>query len=151
MKPPPTARFTPNFDYFSTVLASWLIPGAGHWILGQRARAAILFAAVNATFWIGQYLGDFRPVNFTVHYYIFWGQLGNGLGTLASNHFWGEKRTPPQGVDRSLPPHLNTGILFTTIAGLLNLLLVLHVADPNTWLDTKSRLAERERGARESP
>jgi hypothetical protein len=151
MKPPPTARFTPNFDYFSTVLASWLIPGAGHWILGRRAQAVILFAALNATFWIGQYLGDFRPVNRAIHNIVFWGQVGNGLGTLVSNHFWGEKRLPPPGVDRSLPPHLNTGILFTTIAGLLNLLLVLHVADPKTWTEGKSRPAEERRKAQEAP
>ncbi|MBI4583086.1 MAG: hypothetical protein HY717_03575 [Planctomycetes bacterium] len=151
MKTPPDARFTLNFDYLSTVLAGWLIPGAGHWILGQRARAAILFAAVNATFWIGQYLGDFRPVNRAIHPIFFWGQVGNGLGTLVSNYLWGEKRTPPPGVDRTLPPLLNTGILFTSIAGLLNLLLVLHLADPKTWLESMRRPGEERRKAPGEP
>ncbi len=29
-------------DYLFTVLASWLIPGAGHWLLGYRVRGALL-------------------------------------------------------------------------------------------------------------
>src|SRR5947209_5101844 len=36
-----------------TVLLAWLIPGAGHLLLGRRGRGAILFAAVLIPFAIG--------------------------------------------------------------------------------------------------
>jgi hypothetical protein len=34
-------------------LVAWLIPGAGHFLLGRKGRAAILFCAVVAAFLIG--------------------------------------------------------------------------------------------------
>jgi TM2 domain-containing membrane protein YozV len=36
-----------------TVLVSWLIPGAGHFLLGRRGRGAIIFATVLVTFLVG--------------------------------------------------------------------------------------------------
>ena len=36
-----------------TVIASWLVPGAGHFLLGRRGRGIIIFTAVVVTFLIG--------------------------------------------------------------------------------------------------
>ena len=36
-----------------TILASWLVPGAGHFLLGRRGRAAIIFGTVLVTFLVG--------------------------------------------------------------------------------------------------
>jgi TM2 domain-containing membrane protein YozV len=38
---------------FLTALVGWLIPGAGHFLLGRRGRGAIIFATVLAAFLIG--------------------------------------------------------------------------------------------------
>jgi hypothetical protein len=120
------------------VAASWLIPGAGHWMLGARSRAMVLFVAINGLFWGGQALAGFRAVNRENHPYFFVGQIGNGLSALASQLLWsGPLKDEPASergrVSRSLPPQLSTGLNFATISGLLNMLLVLHVADPKSW------------------
>ncbi len=36
-----------------TVLAAWLIPGSGHFLLGRRGRAAVIFTTVVLTFALG--------------------------------------------------------------------------------------------------
>jgi hypothetical protein len=36
-----------------TVVAAWLVPGSGHFLLGRRGRAAIIFATVVVSFAIG--------------------------------------------------------------------------------------------------
>lgn len=41
---------------FLVALAGWLIPGAGHFLLGRRGRGAIVFATVLAAFVIGMLL-----------------------------------------------------------------------------------------------
>ncbi len=123
-------------NYILTVVSSWLVPGAGFWMLGYRARAVVFFTTVMALFWGGQALADFRAVNRDLHPVFFVGQVGNGLSTLLSEYTI-RRRRPPRighgGVARNLPAHLSTGLNFTTISGLLNVLLILHVADPRTW------------------
>ncbi len=36
-----------------TVVVSWLVPGAGHFLLGRRGRAAIIFGTVLLAFLVG--------------------------------------------------------------------------------------------------
>ena len=38
---------------FLVVLIAWLVPGAGHFLLGKRGRAALLFASVVLMFLLG--------------------------------------------------------------------------------------------------
>ncbi len=42
---------------YLTLLASWLLPGAGHFILGRRSRAVAFFILVMAALAIGSLLG----------------------------------------------------------------------------------------------
>jgi hypothetical protein len=54
--PAATANATPSAPVRSpvfTVLLAWLIPGSGHFLLGRRGRAAIVFVTVLITFLIG--------------------------------------------------------------------------------------------------
>ena len=37
-------------------LLAWLVPGAGHWILGRRARAGVFFVIVTLSFVLGAVL-----------------------------------------------------------------------------------------------
>lgn len=48
----PAAR-EPLRSPWMTVALAWLVPGLGHFILGPRGRAAIIFAAVVISFVIG--------------------------------------------------------------------------------------------------
>ena len=37
----------------ATVIAAWLVPGAGHFLLGRRGRSLIIFATILLTFVVG--------------------------------------------------------------------------------------------------
>lgn len=139
-------HFRLSVEYFFTAVAAWLVPGCGHWLLGYRVRGALLGASILVLFWAGQRLavppeGSAYPrtpmaVSFETSPYLFYCQIGNGFSAILSDALWGEPRytemTRDQ-IDRELPRHWNLGILFTSVSGLLNFLLVLHALDPRSW------------------
>jgi hypothetical protein len=47
----------------ATALAAWCVPGGGYFILGEKKRAAIIFAAVTATFCLGLYVGSIGVID----------------------------------------------------------------------------------------
>lgn len=145
-------------SYAVAAVSSWLLPGAGHWILGYRVRGAILCLTLCGTFWMGEtVLGDNQAVNSDVHPIFFGLQVGNGGSALAANWLFGKPLhenagqtaviaggQPPAGTFSEdlalapLPEHLNLAILFCSVSGLLNVLVVLHVLDPKTWKEAKN-------------
>lgn len=52
--PPPAAL---------VAFAGWLIPGSGYWLLGQRARAVIVLVSVVGLFAMGLLIGGLRIVD----------------------------------------------------------------------------------------
>ena len=44
-------------------LLAWFIPGAGHVAIKERARGAVIFVAIAATFTLGLYVGSIGVVN----------------------------------------------------------------------------------------
>jgi hypothetical protein len=44
-------------------LAAWAIPGAGHFIIKERKRAVIMFVAITTTFLAGLYVGSIGVVD----------------------------------------------------------------------------------------
>ena len=42
---------------------AWILPGAGHWYLGRRVRAVILFLAIHGLFWAGVGVGGVFTMN----------------------------------------------------------------------------------------
>lgn len=149
--PPPTShrspeRFQISGPYVLAGILAWLIPGAGHWLLGKRLHAIVLATCILGLFWAGELLAlsadspgappkplavsrEINPVFYAC-------QLGSGLSTLTAQALWGEPRYSNEtmrAIDTTLPQHLGLGILFTSISGLLNYLLILHVLDPRTW------------------
>ena len=149
--------FTLSGEYVFTVISAWLIPGAGHFLLGYRIRGLILGVSLLALFWVGQSLAvplknprlhqqqrSPMAVSREVNPVFFFCQAGNGLSTLLSNYRWGKAHYPnanTPNIDRQIPSTLNLAILFTSISGLLNYLLLLHILDPKTWTQ-----ANAERG-----
>ena len=132
---------TPFFDYLATGFASWLIPGAGHFMLGHRVRGAILAVSLLGLFWYGErVLSNDLAVSRQVSPIFFCLQLGNGASALVAQNRWGSPRVrmSPDEPDRELPAGYHLGVLFTTISGLLNLLAVIHVMDPRTWVAARS-------------
>ena len=154
----PLKPFRFSLDYLFTVISAWLIPGAGHWLLGNRLRGALMGASILGLFWVGQALavppdspkGPRVPIAVSrkLSPIFFACQAGNGFSTFLSNTLWGEPRYPDRTdeLDRYLPRQLNLAFLFTSISGLLNYLLVLHILDPRSWQEAA---AERSKNRKE--
>lgn len=105
------------------ILAAWLVPGSGHFLLGRRGRAAIIFCAVALAFAIGVGMRGpfFAPapngdiLSKLIQYGGIAGDVANGLFYfIASFAGYG----PPDG-----PGHAaDYGSKFIVCAGLLNIL-----------------------------
>ena len=132
-----------NENYFLAVILGWALPGAGHWILGQRKQAVILGALLLGTFWWGETIAEGYAVTRKEHEYFFYGQAGIGVSAFIANQVQSNKLPAviTQEIDREVPVDLQTGILLTSISGILNIILVLYVMDPRSW----ERREERRR------
>ncbi len=101
-------------------LASWLVPGAGYFLLNQKKRAVIIFATIVLTFALGLYVGSIGvvdPVGAKLWYVlqIMASPLVAAVGyTSAGGGF------PVYGRPGEI------GQIYTSIAGLLNLLCIVN-------------------------
>lgn len=122
----------------STALAAllaWLLPGLGHWYLGYRDRAVIIFASIVVTFWGGVALGGVRST-FNVQENGPWlaAQLCTGPQALVGL-MWAKSLPRPQPVvgtvgapvDRyeASYPSADIAVVYSGVAGLLNLLVII--------------------------
>jgi hypothetical protein len=100
------------------VLAAWAVPGLGHLLLGRRAKAAWFGLLILGTFGLGLLLGAGASVSSARYPWHMCGQIGAGLVALAADALLG---SAPQTatIDR-----LELGLVFTTVAGILNLVAV---------------------------
>lgn len=104
---------------------AWFVPGAGHFLLGRKGRAAIVFSTVLLTFLIGVAMRGplFHPVdNGDVLSRLI--QFGGYLGDLASGVFYFVAVFMGYG-----PPDVagfspDYGSKFIVAAGLLNILAI---------------------------
>jgi hypothetical protein len=107
--------------YLSVVgLLAWVVPGGGHFLLNERRRAVVIFVTVLLTFFVGLYVGSIGvidPVNAKPWYAA---QLMNSpavffLGQISSSgNFLVYGRAG------------EIGQIYTSIAGLLNLLCIVN-------------------------
>jgi hypothetical protein len=109
---------------FLAMVLAWLIPGAGHYLLGRRTRA-IVFAAVIFTLFVSGLLLDGK---------LYVAEEGKLLSLFASLGSMGIGI--PYFIGRALGPFgdyvsatFEYGTAFTLTAGLMNLLLVLDAFD----------------------
>ncbi len=117
-----------NNRLVAAVLA-WMIPGCGHWYLGQKNRGIILFVTIGLTFLLGLVLGSTEVVDpqapGMMAKMAFVAQMGCGfvglLGILVQDMERSILQVYGRGVD--------LGQLYTVIAGLLNLLCVLNLLE----------------------
>lgn len=106
-------------------LASWLVPGAGHWWLGRRQKAPVFFLALLAMFGIGLLLEGrifpFEPSDPLV----FLEAIANiGLGGP-----WMVARLLDAGAGTVTAVTYEYGNTFLIVAGLLNFLVILDAYD----------------------
>jgi hypothetical protein len=98
-------------------ILAWLVPGLGHFYLGQRPKAVILFFAIITAFVIGIIIADFEAVSIPEHKYAFFAQMGIGGPTLLTLVVTGGVVSE---TGRAVDPLHSIGLLYTMIAGLLN-------------------------------
>jgi hypothetical protein len=146
-----------GFDPAAGVLAC-LLPGLGHWYLGERGRAAIIAAGVLSLFFGGMLIGGIDVVDRKEDTIWFAGEalvgpLAFGVDYLHQSHFkvtqGGQLRTANPGEVRDAkgnavpaangepPPNSKSlgrmnelGTLFCTIAGMLNLVVIIDALLP---------------------
>jgi hypothetical protein len=108
-----------------TCIVAWLVPGAGHFLVGRRGRAAIVFLTVAACFAVGLLMNGpfFAPsssgdlLSRLIQYGGFVGDLANGLFYLLASWLgYG----PPQSAGHNA----DYGSKFLVCAGLLNILAI---------------------------
>jgi hypothetical protein len=107
---------------FLCLVAAWVVPGLGHLLLGRRGKALLYFALLTFTFLFGMWLADWRNVRTDDDFELyFFGEAF--LGGLAFPALW---------LTRGLPlveaqPRLDVGLLFSTVAGIMNLCVIVDV------------------------
>jgi len=110
-----------QFVYLLSVgVAGWLVPGAGHLILGERKRGLIILIAIVATFAVGLYVGSIGVINYETAKPWFVAQVMNSpavwwLGYLTETNGYRVYGWPNE-----------IGQIYTSTAGLLNLLCIVN-------------------------
>jgi hypothetical protein len=107
----------------SALALGWLVPGAGHVLYGRRAKAAYFAVLLLATFFVGLWLGDGACVNVTKFGIYLVAQIWMGAPTLLTLH-----ATRFDRITHDIP-FLDAGLLFTAIAGLLNLVVLVDLIE----------------------
>ncbi|MBN2269802.1 MAG: hypothetical protein JXN61_04260 [Sedimentisphaerales bacterium] len=117
----PTRSKENHFVLLLTVgLAGWLIPGGGHFILKERARAIIIFAVIVVTFAMGLYIGSIGVVNPVAGKLAYTAQIMNSPAVAVIGHITKQGEYSVFGKPNEI------GQIYTSITGLLNLLCIVN-------------------------
>ncbi len=100
-------------------LVAWILPGGGHFLIGERRRAGIIFVTIFLTFAIGLHVGSIAVINSVEARPWFFAQICASplVGLIDS---WSRSAN----LDAYGRP-ADVGQIYTSIAGLLNLLSIL--------------------------
>jgi hypothetical protein len=110
-----------NSKLLTAAVAAWLVPGAGHFLIGMRRKALLYFVLVVGTFGAGLVLSEFHSVQYDRHPIYFLAYLFNVLPTLVA-------AAATASIDMTHYVTLETlGTLYCAVASLLNFLVVLDV------------------------
>ncbi len=109
---------------FSLIVGSlsWLVPGAGHFVLKEKERSIIIFVTIVLTFCIGIYIGSIGVINLygATPWYVVGAQVMNSPMVLVLGRFTAGGAYPVHGWPNEI------GQIYTSTAGLLNLLCVVN-------------------------
>jgi len=117
-----TPRSKENHTLFPLTvgLLAWLVPGAGHLLINQKKHAIIIFATIFLTFCSGLYVGSIGVINPVGAKPWYVAQIMNSpivaaLGYVATTGDYSVFGRPNE-----------IGQIYTSIAGLLNLLCIVN-------------------------
>jgi hypothetical protein len=107
------------------LFAGWLLPGAGHWLLGQKPRAVGFLLAVGLTFLVGLGLTRGHAVSPAAHPVALVAELPAGIAAIVPAALEVARGPVPESaLSREVVSNLDLGMLFCMMAGLWNVLLV---------------------------
>jgi hypothetical protein len=125
-------------------LAGWVVPGLGYWLIGQRVRGMVVGVTILLLFVAGLLIGGMHvieaPTGVTMQLIFakpwFIGQVLAGPMTLVSSYLannWGTHIDPGTfqqmaGVALSHSRVNEIGVLYTAVAGMLNLMAIIDCA-----------------------
>lgn len=110
-----------NILYLLVVgLFGWLVPGGGHLIIGKKKHAIIIFVTIVLTFGTGLYIGSVGVINYVNAKPWFLAQLMNSPAVIALAQI-----SKNGGYSVYARPN-EIGQIYTSIAGLLNLLCIVN-------------------------
>lgn len=116
-------------------VAAWLVPGAGHWLIGRRQKALLYFSVITLTFLAGLALAKGRNFNYDRDGVYFLAYMFNGLETLIA---W----AATSSLERTEPIRFyHLGFLYSAVASLLNVVAMMD------FLATCSRTGGAPAGA----
>lgn len=104
----------------TTGLLAWFVPGAGHYVLNEHRRAAVIFVAVVMTFLVGLYVGSVGVIDPVGAKPWYAAQIMNSPVVLLLGRLSATGRFPAYGRPNEI------GQIYTSIAGLLNLLCIVN-------------------------
>lgn len=110
----------------SAFLAAWLVPGAGHALLGKWKKGLFFFSVLGFTALFGFWITGFRPVSWDDNPFYYVGQYGSGLMMLLSKLISKEKAFPRPDLPLSW---FDPGLLYVCVAGLLNAVVAMNVLE----------------------
>lgn len=136
--PSPASSGSPNPIsrwHVSAAVAAWLVPGLGHYLLGQRRRGIILAVSIGLLWLAGLLIGGVSAIDRTAHPAWFAGQMLVAPSVVIEYY---HTRLRSAGRDNPLPgdsaaytPSFartnEQGVLYTALAGMLNLLAIIDV------------------------
>jgi hypothetical protein len=104
------------------MFAGWIVPGLGHWIAGLRTKAVVFFATITVTFAAGVLLAEGRNLDYDRDALYFlayvWNAGETAIAWLLTRHLERDH----------VIPTLQVGFLYSAVAGLLNLVVLMDFA-----------------------
>ncbi len=99
-------------------LLSWLVPGAGHWMLGQKHKGILLLGSIVFLFVLGLVFSGFTGTDRAQLYWWWAGQIFFGGGTVPATMILGPLPVTETGA------FVDLGVTLLTVAGLMNLIVI---------------------------
>ncbi|MFT5830517.1 MAG: TM2 domain-containing membrane protein YozV [Bacteroidia bacterium] len=101
--------------------AAWFFPGLGHFLQGRKKRALMVAGLLLGLFFLGTYFAEGTNLSRERHFYYWAGQFFLGLPAMVTELVSGR----PAVTGRI--EFMDVGLLFASMAGLLNVLAMLDV------------------------
>jgi hypothetical protein len=101
-------------------LLAWLVPGVGHFVLKEKKRAIIIFVTIVMIFSTGLYVGSIGVIDPVGAWPWYLAQIMNSPMVIIVGHLTAGGGFPVYGKPNEI------GQMYTSIAGLLNLLCIVN-------------------------